>query len=123
MQHSIVLDDLIDFPERSSKKLAITDLRDGGYKWRVWLLLAYQDIKLRYRRSVLGPLWLTISMAITVYSMGFLYGHLFHIELQFYFPYLVSGMIVWTLVSTQVTDLSEAFVLSDSLIKQIKLPY
>lgn len=123
MQHIISLDDTIDFPPRNQKKFALMDFKDGLLKWRIWFLLAYQDIKLRYRRSVLGPFWLTLSMALSVYSMGFLYSHLFHIELKFYFPYLVSGMIAWALISTQVSELTETFILSDGLIKQIKLPY
>ena len=123
MQHSIVLDNDVDFPERDAKKLAWLDFSAGLSKWRVWVMLAYQDIKLRYRRSVLGPLWLTLSMAISVYSMGFLYSHLFHTDLQFYFPFLVGGMVTWALISTQVSELTETFILSDGLIKQIKLPY
>ena len=86
-------------------------------------MLAYQDIQLRYRRSVLGPFWLTLSMAITAYSMGFLYGHLFHTDLEQYYPFLVAGLLTWGLLSNAVTDLTDTFMLSDSLIKQIKLPY
>ncbi|MES2217661.1 MAG: ABC transporter permease [Pseudomonadota bacterium] len=105
------------------KKLAVKDLVDGLKKWRIWLTLAYQDVKLRYRRSVLGPFWITISMAITTYSMGYLYGHLFHTDLQIYFPFLVSGMLSWGLISSQLSDLTDAFSSSEGLIKQIKLPY
>jgi len=104
-------------------KLAYQDIKDGLSKWRIWMLLAYQDIKLRYRRSVLGPFWITLSMAITVYSMGYLYGHLFHTSLQTYFPFLVAGMLAWALISTQVTELTDAFIAAEGLIKQLKLPY
>ena len=105
------------------KKLAIRDLLDGLIKWRIWMTLSYQDVKLRYRRSILGPFWITISMAITTYSMGYLYSHLFHTDLQTYFPFLVSGMLSWGLISQQISDLTEAFSGSEGLIKQIKLPY
>ncbi len=111
------------FPQRTQRQLAFTDIIEGFLKWRVWLMLAYQDLKLRYRRSVLGPFWITISMAVTVYSMGYLYSHLFHTDLQTYFPFLVSGMIAWTLISSLITDVTEALYASDGLIKQIKLPY
>lgn len=110
-------------PHLSPKRLAYLDLKEGLTAWRVWLMLAYQDIQLRYRRSILGPFWITLSMAITVYSMGFLYGHLFHIELQQYYPFLVSGMLTWTLISSIITELTDTFIIADSLIKQIKLPY
>ncbi|MCE3237214.1 MAG: hypothetical protein K0R24_195 [Gammaproteobacteria bacterium] len=108
---------------RTARQLALDDIQEGIAKWRIWLMLAYQDVRLRYRRSVLGPFWITISMAITVYSMGYLYSHLFHSDIQTYFPFLVAGMLAWALISTQVSDLTEALTLSEGLIKQIKLPY
>ena len=39
--------------------------------------LGWQDVRRRYRRSVLGPCWITISMALTVALLGTLYGTLF----------------------------------------------
>lgn len=113
----------IVFPHVSQKELAYADIKQAIVQWRVWLMLAYQDIKLRYRRSVLGPFWITLSMAITVYSMGYLYGHLFHIELEEYYPFLVAGMLSWSLISTVVTDMIDGLVNSESLITQIKMPY
>lgn len=115
--------DAIIFPQTNPRKLALNDLKNSLSKWRIWFLLAYQDIKLRYRRSVLGPFWITLSMAITVYSMGYLYGHLFHIELSIYFPYLVAGMLSWSLISTSLTDLTDTFITYERMIKQMQLPY
>lgn len=109
--------------QKKAKKLAWDDIGSGIYQWRIWLLLAYQDIKLRYRRSALGPFWITLSMAITVYSMGFLYGHLFRTDLREYYPFLAAGLLSWAFISTSIMDLSDAFITSDDLIKQIKLPY
>lgn len=119
-------DSIIDpavFVSTTHLQLALADLKDGLCKWRVWLMLAYQDIKLRYRRSVLGPFWLTLSMAITVYMMGFLYSRLFHQDLATYYPFLVGGMLSWSLISGIVLELTEGFSGSDVYIKQVKLPY
>ncbi len=115
--------DHIVFPIRDQQKLAIQDLCEGFRQWRIWFMLAYQDIKIRYRRSVLGPFWITLSMAITVYSMGYLYSHLFHMELKNYFPFLVSGMLAWNFISCTITDLVETLSGEENKIKQIKLPY
>ncbi len=117
---STLTNDDVSLKQSSHYQLAIKDLRDGIKKWPIWFMLAYQDVKLRYRRSVLGPFWITLSMAITVYSMGYLYGHLFHTNLQTYFPFLVAGMLAWSLISAQFSDLTEALTQSESLIKQIK---
>lgn len=111
------------FPKINQTWLAWEDIKDGIKKWRIWFILAYQDIRLRYRRSVLGPFWITISMAVTVYSMGFLYAHLFHTNLSEYYPFLVAGMLSWALISSAIIELTDAFLASEALIKQIKLPY
>ncbi len=113
----------VAYLKKTQATLAWLDFMDGLKKWRIWLLLAYQDIKLRYRRSVLGPFWLTLSMAITVYSMGYLYAHLFHVQLDSYYPFLVAGMLGWSLLSTVVMEYTDGFVTSESLIKQVRLPY
>jgi|LauGreDrversion4_2_1035121.scaffolds.fasta_scaffold35429_3 ABC-type polysaccharide/polyol phosphate export permease len=106
-----------------SRQKAFKDFINGLMMWKVWLQLAWQDISIRYRRSMIGPLWITLSMAITVYSMGFLYARLFHMKLESYFPYLVSGMLAWGLVQSILTEGVDAYLIASSLIRQVKLPY
>lgn len=96
---------------------AYTEIKAIFLKWPIWLLLGTQDIKLRYRRSVIGPFWITISMAVTIYSMGFLYGHLFKVDLNYYFPYLATGIIGWSLISTLMIEGSNVYLESENYIK------
>ena len=58
--------------------LFMRDLYYGIHAWRLWITLGWNDIALRYRRSVLGPLWMTLSMGILVISLGFIYSQIFH---------------------------------------------
>jgi ABC-type polysaccharide/polyol phosphate export permease len=110
-------------PQQSQWRLAISDLREAFFAWRIWLLLGWQDIRLRYRRSSLGPFWLTISMGISIYTMGFLYGHLFKVNLQEYYPFLAAGMLIWSLINLLIIDGTNAFIESENYLKQMKLPY
>ena len=107
----------------ASWQLMWQDLAGGLRHWRIWLTLSWQDIRIRYRRSQLGPFWLTISMAITIYTMGLLYGHLFKFSLRYYFPYLAAGMLIWSFISLLIVEGTSAFVGTEHFIKQIKLPY
>jgi ABC-type polysaccharide/polyol phosphate export permease len=116
-------EEMIIFEPVNQTQLALADIKEGLRKWPIWVMLAYQDIKLRYRRSILGPFWLTLSMAITVYTMGFLYSHILHTNLADYFPYLTAGMLAWALMATLVSECTEGLILSENLIKQVKLPY
>jgi lipopolysaccharide transport system permease protein len=107
----------------SSTMLALTDIKDGIKSWRIWLLLSWQDIRLRYRRSTLGPFWITLSMAITIFTTGFLYGKLLKIDLHQYYPFFAVGMLMWSFISTSITEGTRIFVDSENFLKQMKQPY
>ena len=97
--------------------LTLDELKSVKNSWLMWYTLGLLDIKLRYRRSVIGPVWLTISMAVTIYSMGFLYAYLFHINLKDYFPFLAAGIISWTLIATVIQESSSVIVESSNYIR------
>src|SRR5579862_2837418 len=90
-------------PSDSKYRLALADILSGLQEWRIWLLLAWQDVKLRYRRSTLGPFWITLSMAVTIYTMGLLYGRLFKLDLSHYYPFLAASILAWSLLSSLLT--------------------
>ncbi len=104
-------------------QLVWQDIFQGLKMWDVWLVLGWQDIRLRYRRSTLGPFWITLSMGVTIFGMAFLYGYLFKMDTRMYFPYLASGMIVWNFFSILITDGTQIFLESASYLKQVKLPF
>lgn len=103
-------------------KVAAKEIIQAIALWRIWLMLAWQDIRLRYRRSAIGPFWLTLSMAVTIYSMGFLYAKLFRVDLSLYYPYLTTGMICWQLISAIITESTMGFISADVYLKEIRLP-
>jgi lipopolysaccharide transport system permease protein len=97
--------------------IVLEELKSLRTHWQMWFLLGSQDIKLRYRRSTIGPFWLTISTAVTIYSMGFLYSYLFRVNVHDYFPYLASGIISWTFIATLLQESSSVLVESVTYIK------
>lgn len=107
----------------SQARLAMNDLRDGLRAHRVWMLLAKMDIKQRYRRSVIGPFWITITMIIWIMAIGPLYSHLLGIGSKEFIPYLAMGIITWGLLSGLILDGAGAFVSAENLVRSVKLPY
>jgi ABC-2 type transport system permease protein len=98
------------------------DLMRGIAAYQVWGTLGWHDIKQRYRRSVLGPFWFTLSTAILVLVLGALYSTLLNQEIHNYLPYLAVGLVVWQYLAASVTEGCTAFIGSTYLIKQIRLP-
>jgi len=101
---------------------AARDIVDGLFNVRLWSMIGWRDIKQRYRRSTLGPFWVTLSMALTISGLGLVYGVIFKTELRTYLPYLCLGMITWEFVSKSILDGSTTFLALEGLIKQIRLP-
>ena len=104
-------------------QLAAQDIREGFGLWRLAWALGLSDIKLRYRGSALGPFWLTLSTAIMIGSMGFLYADLFHTDIHSYLPYLATSIILWNYLSMLVSDGCTCFTSSESLIKGTRMPF
>ena len=95
----------------------------GGLRQRdLWVTLGWQDIRQRYRRSVLGPFWVTLSMAVMTASMGVLYSQLFGQSLAEYLPFLTIGLVMWGFLSSLVTDGCQAFIAAEAMIKQVRMP-
>jgi ABC-2 type transport system permease protein len=101
---------------------AVADLRDGVANRELWSHLGWQDIKQRYRRSVLGPLWITLSMAVTATGLGLLYSQLFGASVSAFLPYLTVGLIVWTFILGCLTEGSDTFIANEGLIKHLPAP-
>jgi lipopolysaccharide transport system permease protein len=102
--------------------LAARDICGGISNFRLWSMIAWRDIKQRYRRSTLGPFWLTLSMAFMVTGLGLVYGTLFKMDLRTYLPFLCLGLILWDFISKSILEGSTSFLMLEGLIKQIRLP-
>jgi ABC-2 type transport system permease protein len=101
---------------------ALADLRLGWTMRSLWGHLGWQDIRQRYRRSILGPIWITISMAVTAVALGVLYAGLFGNDLSVQLPYILVGFIVWGFISGCISEGSDVFIANEGLIRQLPAP-
>ncbi|NIL84111.1 hypothetical protein RhoFasGS6_01475 [Rhodococcus fascians] len=98
---------------------AFGDLRTGFNQRELWLHLGWQDIKQRYRRSVIGPFWITIATGVQAIAMGLLYSVLLDIDLRSFLPHVTVGLIIWNLISAAILEGGDVFVANEGLIKQL----
>jgi ABC-type polysaccharide/polyol phosphate export permease len=87
----------------------------------LWMFLAWQDIRLRYRRSKIGPFWITLSMAIFCLSLGVVYSQLFKADIREYLPFLSVGFVFWAMISGMLTEFPNVFIDNAPYIKDIKV--
>jgi ABC-2 type transport system permease protein/lipopolysaccharide transport system permease protein len=91
--------------------------------WKLWIFLGWNDIRMRYRGSILGPFWITASMLIFISAFALVYSRLFHQSLTEYIPFLTAGYLAWMLISSMLTESCNIFTDSAPFITEIKLPY
>jgi ABC-2 type transport system permease protein/lipopolysaccharide transport system permease protein len=108
-------------PTRLSE--AVGDLAAGMARSWIWSRLAYQDIKLRYRGSVLGPFWVTLTNLILIVSMGVIYARLFHVDAKTYVPYIMMGILVWQFISGTINEACGTFTDAKDVIQQVPMPF
>ena len=105
------------------RERALEDLQGGLARWRLAWALARSDITHRYRGSVLGPFWLTLSTAVMLAALGILYAKLFRMDVAAYLPWLTVSLIVWNTISQVVTDATTSLTGAEGVIRQMPLPY
>ncbi|MDN5931453.1 MAG: ABC transporter permease [Pseudonocardia sp.] len=113
---------LPDEPGPRSWSRAFGDLSQGWKQRPLWGYLGWQDIKQRYRRSVLGPLWISVTMAVVATAMGILYGALFGEDITTFLPYVATGLLIWYFVSGCILEGSEVFIANEGLIRFLPAP-
>ncbi|MDN6246645.1 MAG: ABC transporter permease, partial [Corynebacterium casei] len=101
---------------------AFKDLVQGAKQRELWLMLGLQDIKQRYRRSVLGPFWITIATGVMALALGLLYSMLFQLPLADFLPHVTVGLIMWNFISGAIKEGSTIFIDNEGLIKQLPAP-
>lgn len=84
--------------------------------------LGWHDIRGRYRRSALGPFWLTISMGVMIASIGLVFGQIFKTPMSDYLPFLAAGIILWAFITGTITEGCTGFIDAEGIIKQLPIP-
>ncbi len=101
----------------------LSDLFRAVDRYSLIAMLGWQDVRQRYRRSALGPFWLSISMGVTICTIGVVFGKIFNTPMVEFLPFLSIGMIMWTYISTVLTESCTSFIASEGIIKQLPLPF
>ena len=85
-------------------------------------ILGWYDIRGRYRRSTIGPFWLTISMGVMIASIGLVFGQIFSAPMDEYLPFLAAGIILWAFITGTINEGCTGFIDAEGIIKQLPIP-
>lgn len=101
----------------------LNDVFDGMRSWHLCIFMAWEETKQKYRRSLLGPFWITVNSVVFILAMGPLYGTLMKQSISNYFQYFAVGYIIWNFIAGYLNDSCGTFISAEGYIKQMKLPY
>jgi ABC-type polysaccharide/polyol phosphate export permease len=97
-------------------------LLDGVKAWRIWYLLGMQDIKMRYRGSALGPLWMVANLVVVLGGITVLYGELLNQPYDTFMPFLTVGMVIMGLFMPLLIESCNSFAGSPEIVRQVRMP-
>lgn len=109
--------------QKSSHALIVADLFSAFKNLSVVHHMVRNDIRLRYRKSVIGPFWITLSLIFMVAGLTIMFGVILKRDLYDYLSYILVGIIFWSYLSTSLIESCGAFASEKDLLHHTKLPY
>lgn len=86
------------------------------------LYLTISDTRARYKRTMLGPMWLVLGTLVGVFGLGYIWSAIFDMDKNKFIPALTVGLIVWQLIANTITESVGCIGRNGSIVKNIKIP-
>ena len=98
-------------------------LKNNLFKYK-WLLeeLVIRDLKIKYRRSVLGYLWSVLNPLLMMLVLTVVFSTVFRFDIPNYPVYLLTGQLLFNFYSESTTMAMDSILSGAALIKKVYLP-
>ncbi len=102
----------------------IQDLYDLWHYRELVYIFVWRDIKVRYKQTALGVLWVIFQPIISTIIFTIFFGKLTRISaVSLPYPlFVLSGLIFWTFFSTSLSQASESLIQNESIIRKVYFP-
>ncbi|MSC84006.1 ABC transporter permease [Eubacterium sp. am_0171] len=84
--------------------------------------LVARDIKIKYRRSVLGVLWTLLNPLCMMIILSVVFSNLFKFDIENFPLYILSGQVIFNFYSDATSGAMSAIIGSAALIKKVYVP-
>src|SRR5262249_38737365 len=103
--------------QREFSRIALWDLLEGLRLWKMWLRQSSNEARRRYKRTALGPMWVTVSLLVFALVLSFVWAGLWKMKVSEFLPFLLSGLLPWTLISSAIGEGCLSFAAGEALTK------
>src|ERR1700731_3877948 len=96
--------------------------------WRyreLFRVLAWRDLSVRYKQTVIGVLWALIRPFLTMLVLSIIFGRIAKLPTDGNAPYALlvfGGILPWTLFSTGLSEASNSLLNNEKLISKVYFP-
>lgn len=96
--------------------------------WRyreLFQVLAWRDVAVRYKQTIIGVIWAVLRPVLTMLIFTIIFARLAKLPSEGSAPYplmVLAGMLPWTFFSTALSDASNSLIGSAGLISKIYFP-
>src|SRR5579875_3283249 len=101
---------------------ALRDIVDGVRLAPLWSRLAWEQTVARFRRTVLGPFWLTANLLAISFALSTVFGGLMNQNSRANFAMIISGVLSWNLIGVVMGESAGVFISAGPLMQTMKLP-
>lgn len=101
---------------------ALNDMIDGVKLAPLWIRLGWDQTLSRFRRTVLGPFWLSANLLAISISLSLVWGGLMGVDYRTTFAHTISGILVWSVVGGAIGEGAGVFIASAGTMTSQKLP-
>lgn len=84
--------------------------------------LISRDIKIKYRKSVLGVLWTLLNPLLMMIVLSVVFSNLFRFDIENFPLYLLSGQIIFNFYNDATSTAMTAIIGNAALIKKVYVP-
>lgn len=91
------------------------------YRQLIWAL-ALKELKVRYKRSVLGFLWALLNPALMMLVLTVVFSTIMRFPIPHYAIFLLSVLLPWTFFSQSLSYAVDSIVSNGELIKKVAVP-
>lgn len=110
MTGSVLLPTSSSVPRSNAWLEGMTDLCSGARAWRLSYLLGVGEIRRRYARSRLGQFWVTLTTALTIGALGFVWSQLWRQPIVELLPFVAISMVFWIFIAGVLGDATATFI-------------
>jgi len=102
---------------------AVRDIYGGLLRWELWTLFAFNDIRMRYKKSWIGIGWVALSTGLLLAAKIFIFSQFSSKPVAFFAVYLATGFMIWRFMSSIVMESTSIYFTAAGWLKSEPIPF